>query len=157
MVNSLKLDLIQNNEYSIYLGRIDGTTVFNPVHGAASFPYYSKGIFEAGVGGWGGTCPVQEARRSLKCRRSEHAFCLRQLIGKFWCMLIRAHSRLLRISTHSSYLSALLCCLHLFFYVLDCEILHLLFHLKLFQSGWWLSQWLFSSVHLEENISFLKK
>lgn len=92
---------------------------------------------------------VIEMQRICICVLSQAA------VDQVWRMLIRADRLLLRLSSHRSYLSALLCRLHLFFYVLDCEILHFLFHLKLFQSGWWLSQWLFSSVHLEENISFL--
>lgn len=56
---------------------------------------------------------------------------------------------------HGPYLSALLGRLHLFLYVLDCEIFYLFLHLKFFQSGRRLSQWLLSCVHLEEDILLL--
>lgn len=82
--------------------------------------------------------------------------CLKAADRQGLAALVRAGSQLLRLaSTASPYLSALLRRLHLFLYVLDCEILYLCLHLKLFQSGWWLSQWLFSSVHLEEDILLL--
>lgn len=49
------------------------------------------------------------------------------------------------------YLPALSHRLHPLLYVLHCEICYFLFDLEFFQPGWWLSQWLLSRVHLEED------